>query len=639
MNAREAQVRKVIGTAGHIDHGKTSLVRALTGRDPDRLPEERRRGMTLDLGFAWTDIPPHGTVGIVDVPGHEGYVRHMLAGASGIDVGLMVIAADDGVMPQTREHADILALLGVPGLVCAMTKIDAVPPDLRALAADDIRSFLAGTSYTGAPIVPVSAQTGAGIEELRRALGAALSAAARRGADAGFRLPIDRSFVLLGIGCVVTGTVWSGGAAVGEEAELLPPSLRVKIRQIQAHEHAVPFARAGQRTAINLGGVKAQEVLRGYTLAAPGAFRAWPHIDAALALLPSAPRPLAPFARVRVHLGTASALARVVLPRGTQLAPGARGVCQLRLEEPMVAARGDRLVIRRESPVATLGGGTVLLPDSARLRPGDAQRFQDLAGLAGGDLDDAVRVLYKWSGHAPPAVEDLAAALNEQPSSIRQAIERLRSRGALAELPNGILLEHGRAAALSERLRAELELLHRGAPARPHFTFLQIAAACKGAAEPVLEGVLRRLAAQGAIVEARGGFALAGRAPTLNPAETRIRAAIAAEHDARPFSPESPGAMAAALGCAENAVLAQYRLLVEAAEYTQIAPGIFFRADTLRKAEAAIRALAARMGAFAVKDFRDELGTSRKHAVPLLEYFDKLRVTARRPDSTRELAP
>ncbi len=639
MDAHEIQVRKVIGTAGHIDHGKTSLVRALTGRNPDRLPEEQRRGMTIDLGFAWTDIDPHGTVGIIDVPGHEAYVRHMLAGASGIDIGLMVIAADDGVMPQTREHAEILDLLGVPGLVCAMTKVDAVEPDLRAMAAADIRSFLACTPYAGAPVVPVSSQTGEGLDELRRALGAALSAVARRAAAAGFRLPIDRSFVLLGIGCVIAGTVWSGGAAVGEEIEILPPGLRAKIRHIQAHDHTVPLACTGQRTAINLGGVKAHEVLRGYTLAAPGAFKAWPHIDAALALLPSAPRPLAPFTRVRVHLGTASTFARVVLPRGTQLAPGARGVCQLRLEDPMVAARGDRFVIRRESPVATLGGGTVLLPDAARLRPGDAQRFEDLAGLDGGDLDGAVRILYKWSGHAPPAVEDLATALNEPPASIREAIARLRAQGMLAELPNGILLERGRVAALAERLRAELDLLHRGAPARPHFAFLQIAAACKGVGEPAIEGVLRLLAAQGELTETRGGFALAGRAPMLSAEESRIREAIAAEHDAHPFSPESPGAIAAALGIAENAVLAQYRLLADGGEHAQIAPGIFFRADALRKAEAAVRALVARLGAFAVKDFRDELGTSRKHAVPLLEYFDKQRLTARRPDSTRELAP
>ncbi len=638
MDATDTKARKVIGTAGHIDHGKTSLVRALTGRDPDRLPEEQRRGMTIDLGFAWTDLPPHGTVGIVDVPGHEAYVRNMLAGASGLDLGLLVIAADDGVMPQTREHLEILRLLGVPALVCAMTKIDMVDPEIRAFAAADIREFLAGTPYANAPILPVSSQTGEGLPQLRCTLGDALAAASSRTAGAGFRLPIDRSFVLLGIGCVITGTVWSGSASVGDEIELLPPGLRVKIRQIQAHEQPVQTALVGQRTAVNLAGVKSHEVLRGHTLVTPGAFKAWPNLDAELHLLPSSAKPLKPFQRVRIHLGTAATFARVVFARGAVLAPGDRTFCQLRLEEPLVAVRGDRFVARRESPVATLGGGTVLLPETARLRPGDAARFEDLSQLASGDLREAVRIAYKWSGNEPPAPAELVPTLGVPVAAIEQALAALRSQGAIVALPGGSYLEKSRFAALEARIRAELEALHREFPAKPQFAFLQIAAACRGVRETLLAGVLARLAAKGALAEARGGYALPGRAPTLNPEETRIRAAIAAEHDAHPCSPETPSVIAAALGLPEEKVLAQYRLLVDGGEHTQIAPGVFFRKDALAKCEAAIRALVSRMGAFAVKDFRDELGTSRKHAVPLLEYFDKQRLTARRPDSTRTLA-
>jgi selenocysteine-specific elongation factor len=485
----------------------------------------------------------------------------------------------------------------------------------------------------------VSSHTGEGLPELRRALAEALSAVAPRGAGAGFRLPIDRSFALLGIGCVITGTVWSGSASVGEELELLPPGLRLKIRQIQAHEQPVQTALVGQRTAVNLAGVKAHEVLRGHTLVTPGAFKAWPYLDAELYLLPSVAKPLKSFQRVRVHLGTASTFARVVLARGTVLAPGGRAFCQLRLEEPLVGARGDRFVVRQESPVVTLGGGTLLLPDAARLRSGDTARFDDLARLARGDLAETVRVIFKWSGYEPPAREALVPAAGASAHAIEDALAALIARGALAALGGGKLLERSRLEALEARIRAELDSLHRQFPAKPQFPFLQLAAASKGVPEALLAQVLGHMASAGALVEARGGFALAGRAPKLTAEETHIRAAIAAEHDAHPFSPEGPNVVAAALRLPEEKVVAQYRLLVEGGDYTQIAPGVFFRNDALERCAAAIRALAARMGAFAVKDFRDELGTSRKHAVPLLEYFDKQHLTARRPDSTRTLAP
>src|SRR5688572_21404169 len=357
----------IIGTAGHIDHGKTSLVRALTGVDTDRLPEEKRRGITIELGFAPLELDDIGTVGIVDVPGHEAFVRTMVAGATGIDVALLVIAADEGVMPQTREHLSILTLLGTRGGVVALTKCDLVDEDWLALVTADVVEAVRGTPLADAPVVRTSSATGAGLEELRYALGVAISAIPARHADDAFRMPIDRAFSVRGTGTVVTGTVWEGAVSPGDTLVVQPAGRTVRVRGVQAHGADISRALPGTRTAIALTGVDTADVARGGWLCADAGWPATTLMRAEISLLDDADHGLGPREWVRLHLGTADVGARVVASGGA-LQPGDLRAARVVLQEPVLARAGDRLVLRRASPSATIGGGVVVDPLPPRRR-------------------------------------------------------------------------------------------------------------------------------------------------------------------------------------------------------------------------------------------------------------------------------
>ncbi|MCY7380437.1 MAG: selenocysteine-specific translation elongation factor, partial [Gemmatimonadaceae bacterium] len=351
----------ILGTAGHIDHGKTTLVRALTGVDTDRLPEEKRRGITIDLGFAPLVLDGIGTLGVVDVPGHEAFVRTMVAGATGIDLALLVVAADEGVMPQTREHLSILSLLGVQSGVVALTKSDLVDAEWLALVEEDVRATLGATSLANASLVPVSATTGAGLDALRGALAEAAREGPSRATDDIFRLPIDRAFTVKGTGTVVTGTVWSGALGRDATVRLLPADVLVRVRALHSYGHAVEQVQAGDRAAVALASVDLAHVARGAVLVQGSAWRSSRVLRADVALLADAPRALGPRSRVRLHLGTSEASARLV-GAGGALAPGAGAAARVVLDAPIVARAGDRFVLRSASPVATMGGGVVLDP-------------------------------------------------------------------------------------------------------------------------------------------------------------------------------------------------------------------------------------------------------------------------------------
>ncbi|MDI6773041.1 MAG: selenocysteine-specific translation elongation factor, partial [bacterium] len=351
-----------IGTAGHIDHGKSALVRALTGTDPDRLAEEQRRGMTLDLGFAHLDLPGGRRVGIVDVPGHEALVHNMLAGAGGIDLVMLVVAADEGAMPQTREHVDILRFLSPSGGVVVINKMDLAPdPEWVAAVEEDLAGLVAGTVLDGAPVVRVSAKTGEGLADLVAVLERLVEGVPERSADGPARLPVDRSFTMQGFGTVVTGTVWNGRIRYGDTLVLLPSGRETRVRGVQVHGEAVQEAAAGSRAAVNLAGIEKSEVGRGDVLATPGAFRVTDRLDIRLRMLPRAPA-LRHAARLHVHIGAGETIARVALIGRASLGPGEEGLAQLRLDKPVVAVHGDRFVVRRYSPTSTMGGGIVLNP-------------------------------------------------------------------------------------------------------------------------------------------------------------------------------------------------------------------------------------------------------------------------------------
>src|SRR5262245_33336662 len=421
----------VVGTAGHIDHGKTSLVKALTGTDTDRLPEEKARGITIDLGFAFLEEPDGLTIEIVDVPGHERFVRNMLAGAGGIDLALLVIAADEGVMPQTREHLAICSLLRIKAGLVALTKTDMVEADWLELVRDDVARLLEPTFLAGCPILPVSAKTGEGIPELRAALADLARRVPTKGTDHTARLPIDRVFTVRGFGTVVTGTLSAGRLAVEDRVEIYPRSLPSKVRGLQVHGHPVPTAEAGQRTAVNLQGIERAALERGDVLAPAGSLLPSLLVDATVELLEDAPRPLKTRDRVRFHVGTQEVMARVLLVGEPALEPGGRAYARFRLEGLVVALPGDRYVIRSYSPVVTIGGGTLLEVTPPRFKRKAPALQAHLALLETGSPADVVEEHLKQSGAAGARIADLRARTPFGLERLRELLDGLAQSSAV----------------------------------------------------------------------------------------------------------------------------------------------------------------------------------------------------------------
>jgi len=456
-------VRHVVaGTAGHIDHGKSALVQALTGIDPDRLKEEKERGITIDIGFAHLDLGGGLTLGIVDVPGHERFVKNMLAGVGGIDLVMLVVAADEGIMPQTREHLAICQLLRVKSGLVILTKADLAEPDWLELVREDVRGYLRGTFLDGSPIVAVSAKTGAGLDPLKGHLATLARAVPARGTDATFRLPIDRVFTIRGFGTVVTGTVAGGQITLDERVEIYPRQLQAKVRGLQTHGRPVSAAVAGQRVAVNLQGIERAAIERGDVLSLPGLLRPTFMLDATCELLADAPAPLKPRQRVRFHIGTSEVMARVHLLDAEQIEPGHRGYVQLRLEAPIVALPRERYVIRSYSPMVTIGGGELL-----DVAPAKARRSQSLvarlAVLEGGTPDAVIEEHIMRVGPGGARTADLRARTPFGPETLRGLLADLTARvvlrarapaGATYVVPVQVRLEAGPRGVLVRRVDA-----------------------------------------------------------------------------------------------------------------------------------------------------------------------------------------
>ncbi|HMX27806.1 MAG TPA: selenocysteine-specific translation elongation factor, partial [Blastocatellia bacterium] len=459
--------RIIVGTAGHIDHGKTSLVRALTGVDADRLKEEKERGITIDIGFADLTV---GDVhfGFVDVPGHERFVKNMLAGAHGMDLVMLTVAADEGVMPQTREHFDICRLLEIKAGLIVLTKIDMVDAEFADLVEADVADYVAGSFLESAPILRVSSRTGEGIDELKKALAALAKKVEARDERAVARLPVDRVFTIKGFGTVVTGTLVAGRIALGDELELLPSAnRRARVRGLQVHGHVTQEAKAGERTAVNLQGIELDEVARGQALAPAGRLVAASMLDVKLRLLKSAPRPLRTRSRVRLHIGTAEALARVVLLGQSELAPGADCFAQLRLESPVPALPKDHFIVRSYSPMVTIGGGVIVdaLPRKHRVREG-AQAAAQLEKLAAADDVEQIALLAEMAGEQGMSFTALAARSGLPDDAIKRAADSLtKSRRLAAVTANPLLLlARTQFDELAKQTRALLKAFHSRAP-------------------------------------------------------------------------------------------------------------------------------------------------------------------------------
>src|SRR6185503_2045457 len=453
----------IVGTAGHIDHGKSALVRALTGTDPDRLPEEKRRGITIDLGFADLELDDL-RIGFVDVPGHERFVKNMLAGAHGIDLLARVIAADEGVMPQTREHFDICRLLGVRNGLVVITKTDLVDEEMLALVEDDARELIAGSFLENAPLVSVSSRTGAGMDQLKSRLVELGKNVPPRSRDFTTRLPIDRAFSMKGFGAVVTGTLISGQIREGDELELLPLNVNVRVRGLQVHNKSVREAHAGQRTAVNLAGIDTSQIERGMVLAPAGRLRPTQIVDVWIDVLPNASRAVRSRSRVRFHIGAMEVLGRVRVLGGSQIEPGNGGLAQLRLEAPVVAVHGDRFILRSYSPAETIAGGVIVDPFATKHRAREMQVALELLHLLMSD-DRAAKFegFVKAAGARGLRPADLAAATGSTNEVLAQVASEVQQDGSVIDA-GGVYLARESLDRLSETVIAELDRHHKREP-------------------------------------------------------------------------------------------------------------------------------------------------------------------------------
>ncbi len=628
----------VVGTAGHIDHGKSSLVRALTGTDPDRLKEEKARGITVDLGFAHLE-DGRFRYAFVDVPGHERFVRNMLAGAAGFDVMLLVVAADESVMPQTREHVEICRLLGVRAAVVALSRVDlADDPAFVELATLETRELLEGTPLEAAPVVPLSSVTGEGLDALRRALAVAAGTAGIRDRGGPLRLPVDRAFTMRGFGVVVTGTLFSGRVRVGDEVEVLPGGQRARVRGIQVHGDPVPEAAAGQRTALNLSGGGRFAVQRGSVTGTPGELGLARMLDVSLEVLAWAPAPVADGERVHIHIGTAVALARVRLLGGrTRLDPGAKGLAQLRLESPLVVVRRDRFIIRRYSPVITIGGGRVLDADPPKRSPRSPADARRVEALVRADAEEAAGAFLGEAGAGGLDESGLARRLGLRPAGARGLVSGLveageafpvatRGRGAAGS--GRTLLAAAALERLEGRLReriANWEAAHRLRPGMPVEQLREETSVSPA----VCDAALDRLVAAGRLARDRDMVHTADREVQLTSGEAEVRDRLAQILLDSGYAPPTLNDLAAELGAPGPLVDALRRLLAHERRAVLVTPELAFDSARLDELKRAVLARGAVRREMDVAWFKGRFGLSRKHAIPLLEWLDRERITVR----------
>ena len=620
MKSAGAPIR-VVGTAGHVDHGKSTLLTALTGMDPDRLREERERGMTIDLGFAWVTLPDGGDIGFVDVPGHQDFIRNMLAGIGSIDAVLLVIAADEGVMPQTREHLAILGLLGIDRGVVALTKRDLVDDEWAALAVADVRAALRGTALAEAPLVEVSATERRGLDELLLALGRVLGEAPARRDIGRPRLPVDRSFTMAGFGTVVTGTLLDGSLSVGDEVAIRPGDGRGRIRGLQTHRRSLEVARPGSRVAANISGVDKANVSRGMVLARPGSLETTSLIAVRLTLLASASTALDHDEEVKVHVGTAETMARAALLESEAIAAGETAWVQLRLAAPVAVAVGDRLVVRRPSPSETIGGGQVADLASARLR----RRPETVAALERRTAPSAASRLLA-SLDVPRTLAEAGERSGLSPEERDTAAREIVADGRAVELGDAILSREA-FDALATHVERICAKAHRATPLRAGVPREEARSAVALPAKR-FNALVERLVADGRLSQRGSALALPSHRPRLSEDQERrwlgARSALAKD----PLQPPSPAQLEVEHGIDRELVAA----LAERGDVVRIGTEAVFLPDAVARFALVVVDELAASGSITVARARDLSGSSRKHVLPLLQFLDDRGLTRRTGD-------
>ena len=625
----------VLGTAGHVDHGKTSLIKALTGTDTDRLKEEKERGITIELGFTSLSLPSGRTLGIVDVPGHERFVKNMVAGAAGIDLVLMVIAADEGVMPQTREHLQICTLLGITAGVVALTKTDLVEKDWLELVSSDVTDYLEDTFLAGAPVIPVSAATGAGIPDLLDCLDGAAGRLQERTDDGIFRLPIDRIFTMKGFGTVVTGTLISDRIGVGEEVQILPANISARIRGIQVHGHTAEAAFSGQRSAINLQGIEKSTLERGNVVVRPQSVRPTKRLDVFLEYLDSNTRKLKNRTLARLHTGTTEIMARIILFQADELAPGEQGFAQLLLSQEDIVVAGDHFVLRSYSPVTTIGGGRILDPLPGKHKRKNEKILAGLRTLKDGSLTDKIAVVLERAGYEGIRIRDLAFRLGVHAKKIREALDKMFSSR------EAILLSGDDAAVISPRLHAGLEdaLLkslasyHTNNPLKEGISKEELKSALPPTVSTRLFNmVIASLVKKEAIAGDKESVRLASHRVQLAGDEDNLRRSIASVYTNAGLTPPSLNDVYEKFS--HNKTMAQniVQLMIKEGELIKINEDLCFARPVMDGLREDYKARLIKDGKATPATFKELTGLSRKYIIPLMEYFDSSKLTVRVED-------
>ena len=628
-----------VGTAGHIDHGKSALVMALTGTDPDRLEEEKRRGITIDLGFAHLDLGEGVRVGFIDVPGHERFVKNMLAGVGGIDLVMLVVAADESIKPQTREHFDICRLLGVRQGLVAITKTDLVDSDIFALVRLEIQEFVRGSFLEGAVVLPVSAKTREGLEPLKDELRRLALLVTPKPENLPFRLPIDRSFVMKGFGTVVTGTLLAGRIEKDSEVEIYPLGRRVRVRGLEVHNAAAQTALAGQRTAVNLPGLESKEISRGMVLAPPGLFQPTTRLDCGLNLLPDT-RALKNRARVHFHCHTSETIADVVLLDRKDLQPGSSAYAQLRLSEPGLFLPGDRFIIRQFSPVTTIGGGTVLDNQPERHRVRDSSVAPLLEALEKGDSQVRLEWLVRQTGESP--LPGLVSRTGWPAGEVLRFGRELASANRLLLLgqPPELFIHIEHFQELTKRLVEQLEKFHAANPLVAGLPKEDLRSRTGAGRSPrsaapsslLFNTLLQTLAAQGKIDVQGETVRLAGRKIQLTPEEQAAKEQISEAFEKRRLEVPSPAEVLAKLHIDRLRAEKLLQILLRENVLCRVTEDLIFHRSALRHLKELLARRKAQNNRINVTVFKEITGLSRKYAIPLLEYLDREHVTRRDGD-------
>ncbi|MDD5677437.1 MAG: selenocysteine-specific translation elongation factor [Kiritimatiellae bacterium] len=619
-----------IGTAGHIDHGKTALVTLLTGCDCDTIPEEKARGMTIDLGFATCKLPDNRRVGIVDVPGHERFVHNMVAGATGIDVVLLVIAADDGIMPQTLEHFHIVRLLGVTSGMVALTKVDLVGPERITEMSQQIRELVAGSFLEACPIIPVSSKTGQGFDAFYGALVATVDKTARKNSSGAFRMHVESSFVIQGIGTIVSGIPRCGTVRVGDTLDLLPRAGKKKVRGLQVYGADAAEGKAGECVALRLSDLSRDDAKRGMVLATPGYFTTTQLVNARLHLMPDLVRPLKPRSGIRFHVGTAEVTGYMVLPDLTPPAPGSEVCVQFQLDEPVVAAPGDFFVVRTLSPVRTIGGGNVISQDHVRMRRsrGNWTETMEEREKAYRDPLSALTYILKKGGALTYPVADLAKASFLSPEAAREQIQSLVQQGLATALPGERYVYAGPLAAIRDEILALLGHMHDASPLSLGFTKKELFRDLKPD-RLLIEKAVEQLLESGKITSNTAGFQIPARMPNLSPQQSGLANRIGGVYRKTGFASPRRDELPEMLGAPAAVLDPVFDFLAQSGEIVVISDKVILHKEHVEKSKQKLVEHLAKHGVIEAGVFKDVLGTTRKYSIPIMEYWDAKGLTKR----------